>query len=246
MPQIAGYQLALNCRPDRSVQHTCKDRHTPVKDGRNVGISLSAGASLRDVQRATEQSKGASRGRRGKYSIIKASVSRQLKAQMSSPRPESSQPSRPAILGVHHIKLAVSNPTISIAWYERVLGARHITALDHVDTIGARFSAVCQMSCWGGLLLELRQNAVQATKDRGWDILTMSIAGRRELLQWIAWLDLCGTEHSPALVGVRGWILVFQVSLIHVLVMTGADILLLQDPDGRRFRLYTREEHGGN
>lgn len=89
---------------------------------------------------------------------------------------------RPAILGIHHIKLAVSNPTISIAWYERVLGAQHINHLDHLDANGIRFSAICRMSCWGGLLLELRQNTAQAVKDAGWDIITMSVAGRRELL----------------------------------------------------------------
>lgn len=124
----------------------------------------------------------------------------------------SSPPTRPAILGLHHLKFAVSNPSVSIAWYERVLGARHLTSLDHVDNTGARFSAVCQMRCWGNVLLELRQNTTQAAKDCGWDAVTMSIAGRDELLQWMAWLDHCGTAHSPVLVGVRGWILVFQVS----------------------------------
>ena len=131
---------------------------------------------------------------------------------MSSPsqRP-SSYSGRPQILGIHHLTFAVSNPSISLAWYERVLGARHVSSLDHIDANGARFSAVCQMSCWGGLLLELRQNTAQAAKDYGWDSVTMSIAGKKELMQWMAWLDLCGTAHSPVFVGVRGWILVFQV-----------------------------------
>lgn len=147
---------------------------------------------------------------------------------MASPsqRPEPTRPTRPAILGIHHLKLAVSNPAISIAWYERVLGARHVTSLDHVDARGVRFSAVCQMSAWGGLLIELRQNPAQAAKDYGWDPVTMSIAGRRELGQWIAWLDHCGTAHSTTLVGTRGWILVFQVSGVLVVHLKGEVLTL--------------------
>ena len=138
-----------------------------------------------------------------------------------------SQGSRPAVLGIHHLKFAVSNLDVSIAWYERVLGARRIPSLDHVDANGFRFAAVCEMADWSGLFLELRQCERQAQRTRGWDPVTLCVRGKGDIENWIKWLDRWRTTHSSLLVGVRGWLLVFE------------------DPDGRRFRLYTREEHGG-
>jgi hypothetical protein len=115
-----------------------------------------------------------------------------------------SQRPRPRILGVHHLKFAVSNLDVSLAWYERVVGAKRVPNLDHIRKDGSRFAAVCEMSEWSGLFLELRQTTEQALKDRGWDPATLSVQGREDLVRWIDWLDRWGTTHSPLLSGVRG------------------------------------------
>jgi hypothetical protein len=68
------------------------------------------------------------------------------------------------------------------------------------------------MPDWAGLYLELRENAVKALDDRSWDPVTLAVTDRKALLLWIKWLDLCGTQHSPILTGLRGWLIVFEVS----------------------------------
>ena len=123
-----------------------------------------------------------------------------------------SQRSRPRVSGIHHLKFAISNLDVSIAWYERVLGARRVPSLDHVRSDGSRFAAVCEMVEWSGLYLELRQTGGQAHKDRGWDPITLTVRGRQDLVRWIDWLDRWGTTHSPLLTGIRGWLLIFEVS----------------------------------
>lgn len=143
------------------------------------------------------------------------------------------------------MKFAVSNLDISLAWYERVLGARRIPSLDHISKTGVRFAAVCQMDDWSGLLLELRQTPVQASKERGWDPVTLSVKGRKELEAWIEWLEGWGTVHSPLMVGVRGWLVVFEVGPAGNPAFGLGTDAVNQDPDGRRIRMYTKEDHGG-
>ena len=98
--------------------------------------------------------------------------------------------------------------------YERVLGAQRISSLDHFQSSGERFAVICEMPDWAGLFLELRENAVKALDDRSWDPVTLAVADRKALLLWTKWLDLCGTQHSDVLTGLRGWLIVFEVRLI--------------------------------
>lgn len=123
-------------------------------------------------------------------------------------------PHRPLVLGIHHLKFAVSNLSLSLAWYERVMGAHRISTLDHVDGSGDRFAVICEMREWNGLFLEFRENASKALDDRNWDPVTLAVAGRRELGAWLRWLDLCGTRHSSLLTGLRGWLVVFEVGWV--------------------------------
>lgn len=120
-------------------------------------------------------------------------------------------PTRPKVIGIHHLKFAVSNLSFSLAWYSRVLGACRLPSLDHVDGSGTRFAVVCEMPDWGGLCLELRENAIRALNDRNWDAVTLVVRSKKDLGIWMKWLDLCGTRHSGVLTGMRGWLVVFEV-----------------------------------
>jgi hypothetical protein len=48
---------------------------------------------------------------------------------------------RPGLVGVHHLKLPVSDLEASIVWYQRVLSAQHLSKFDHVDSSGTRYAA---------------------------------------------------------------------------------------------------------
>ena len=48
---------------------------------------------------------------------------------------------RSGLVGMHHLKLPVSDLEASIAWYQRVLFAQHLSKFDHVDSSGTRYGA---------------------------------------------------------------------------------------------------------
>ena len=77
-----------------------------------------------------------------------------------------------------------------------------------------------------GALLELRLDPAAAGRQRGFDPFTLAVADREALSQWSSHLDQAGIAHSPVIVAIQAWLMV------------------LEDPDGYRLRLYTRETHG--
>lgn len=56
--------------------------------------------------------------------------------------------------------------------------------------------------------------------------MTLAVPDRAALEAWSQHLEALGIEHSPVLAGIQAWLVVFD------------------DPDGRRLRLYTLETHG--
>jgi hypothetical protein len=64
------------------------------------------------------------------------------------------------------------------------------------------------------MFLELRENAVKALDDRSWDPVTLVVKDRQDLCSWVKWLDMCGTQHSAILTGMRGWLIVFEVCTV--------------------------------
>lgn len=132
--------------------------------------------------------------------------------------------SAPIIHGIHHLKFPVADLDRALEFYEAVFGATRIPELDHVSN-GAAFAYILSVPNLG-TLLELRRNADLATLHRGFDPITLAVETRSDLKVWAMHLDSLALRHSGLLVGAIGWVLVFE------------------DPDLRRLRLYTREVHG--
>lgn len=131
----------------------------------------------------------------------------------------------PPLDGIHHLKFAVSDVAASLRFYEDVFGAVRLKAADHVDAEGRVYAYICDMPGFGTKLdLRLNQNHAQAA--RTFDPITLNIADRTVLRQWIAHCDALGVQHSGEIVTALAFMLV------------------IEDPDGRRIRLYTAEKHG--
>jgi catechol 2,3-dioxygenase-like lactoylglutathione lyase family enzyme len=131
----------------------------------------------------------------------------------------------PVIQGIHHLKFPVADLQRALEFYQRALGGVRIAEFDHIDPNGRLFAHILSVPNLGALL-ELRLDAALAQKHRGFDPLTLTVDSRTDLADWIRHLDETGVPHSPVLVGGLGWLVV------------------IEDPDGRRLRLYTRERHG--
>jgi quinol monooxygenase YgiN/catechol 2,3-dioxygenase-like lactoylglutathione lyase family enzyme len=136
-----------------------------------------------------------------------------------------STPETPAHAGIHHIKLPVSDLERSTEWYSAVLGARHLTELDHRRPDGTLFAVILDVPRIAGKV-ELRLDPKTAGALDAYDFLTLAIEDRTALDEWIRHLDALGIHHSPPIVAMVGWLLVAT------------------DPDGARLRFYTTQPHG--
>jgi len=132
---------------------------------------------------------------------------------------------RPPLRGIHDLKFAVSDLHESLRFYERALGAKHVLKLDHTRDDGTRFAAVVEVTGLG-TLLQLRLDPECAARQAMFDPLAIAVDDRAALERWDAALTALGVLHSPILAAVRGWLIV------------------IQDPDGNRIRLYTLESYG--
>ena len=131
----------------------------------------------------------------------------------------------PPLAGLHHIQLPVSDLDASIAWFERVLGARYQPQFDHYDAHAIRFAVILEVP---GLEvpLQLRHSHELAEAIVGYEPVTFGAADRAHLDDWGSHLDACGVEHS----GVRT-------------ARTG-ETIDFSSPDGARLRFYTLPAEG--
>jgi catechol 2,3-dioxygenase-like lactoylglutathione lyase family enzyme len=132
---------------------------------------------------------------------------------------------RPNLIGIHHLKFAVADLARSLDYYERVFGAQRIEKFDHIDPNGRLFAYIISIP-GTDTPLELRLNASAASRQIGFDPVTFLVDSRVDLEKWINHLSVSRVPHSGLLVGALGW------------------LVAMEDPDGRRIRLYTRETHG--
>jgi catechol 2,3-dioxygenase-like lactoylglutathione lyase family enzyme len=134
---------------------------------------------------------------------------------------------RPPLRGIHDLKFAVSDLDESLRFYERALGAKHVPELDHVRDHGTCFAAVVEVPGLG-TVLQLRLDPERAARQAMFDPLAIAVDDRAALGRWDAALTELGVLHSPILEAVSGWLI----------------LIVIQDPDGNRIRLYTLESHG--
>jgi catechol 2,3-dioxygenase-like lactoylglutathione lyase family enzyme len=132
----------------------------------------------------------------------------------------------PPLVGIHHIKFAVSDLERSLHFYESLLGGKRIPEADHRRTNdGSLYAYILEVP---GLTcpLELELNPAQAKKHRLFEALAIAVKDRQALRAWENFLAAKNIRHSPILPGVQGWLIV------------------VEDPDQNRVGLYTLEKHG--
>lgn len=126
--------------------------------------------------------------------------------------------------GIHHLKFAVSDLDRSLRFYELALNASRIPDADHIGDDGAPYAFIVTVPGLG-TLIELRLNPRQAERHKSFDAVTIAVDDRNALAGWEAHLAAHEILHSRILTALQAWLVV------------------VEDPDGNRFRLYTLEKH---
>jgi catechol 2,3-dioxygenase-like lactoylglutathione lyase family enzyme len=129
------------------------------------------------------------------------------------------------IAGIHHLKFAVADLERSLQFYESVFDVKRLSALDHRRPGGELFAMIVDFPDLGAPL-ELRLDPAAACAQKGFDPVTFSVQSNDDLSRWCTRLDELEVPHSPVLNGFAG------------------QLIVIEDPDGRRLRLYSLEPQG--
>ena len=127
------------------------------------------------------------------------------------------------ILGLHHVKVPVSDMVRSREFYERVLELEPLSEFRD-DHDGVVRGVVYQAK--GDLMISLREQPVAAAGLVGYDPFAMMLRGRADIEHWAARLDALGVDHDPIVEASIGFMLRFE------------------DPDGIEVRFYTLDAEG--
>ncbi|MFN8028639.1 MAG: VOC family protein [Acidimicrobiia bacterium] len=127
------------------------------------------------------------------------------------------------ILGLHHVKIPVSDMARSREFYERVLELEPLTEFRD-DHDGVVRGVVYRSK--GDLMISLREQPVAAAGLRGYDPFAMLLRGRADIDHWVDRLDELGIDHDP------------------VVEATVGSMLRFLDPDGIEVRFYTLDAEG--
>jgi catechol 2,3-dioxygenase-like lactoylglutathione lyase family enzyme len=128
----------------------------------------------------------------------------------------------PALAGVHHLKLPVSDLNRSRDWYQSRLG--YEVLIEFVEQ--GRLMGYSMLHPNGGPQLALRLDPERAVVAAGFDYFTIGVPGKDEIDQLAARLTALGEEHAGVHWATTGWILP-----------------MLHDPDGHEVRFYTMQQH---
>lgn len=126
------------------------------------------------------------------------------------------------ILGLHHVKVPVTDLSRSRRWYERVFDLEpEVEFPDEDGTVrGVAYRAQ------EGFTLALRENPTVARAIAGYDPFAILLQGRADIDAWASRLDRLGVAHSQVIEATIGWLMSFK------------------DPDGLELRFYTADRHG--
>jgi catechol 2,3-dioxygenase-like lactoylglutathione lyase family enzyme len=133
-----------------------------------------------------------------------------------------SMPDAPALAGVHHLKLPVTDLARSLAWYCSRLGYR--AEAEFVEQ--GQLTGYTMAHPNGGPLLGLRLDPERARAAAGFDYFSIGVPDKNAIDDLAGRLTALGEEHAGVHRASIGWILP-----------------LLHDPDGHEIRFYTIQHH---
>ena len=122
------------------------------------------------------------------------------------------------LVGIHHVKLPVSDLARSQAWYDRVLDLE--TVIEFVEDGVLRGVALGRDGRRPEIAL--RHDPDRARALSGFDAVALLVPSRDDVQRWSARLDDLGEPHGGLVQGHAG----------------GAVLVGLHDPDGIEIRLY--------
>ncbi len=113
----------------------------------------------------------------------------------------------PAITGIHHFSITVTDLEASLAWYERLLGAQRVPMkFPHYDCEDTGYGELLIEPRSGGVVIGLHTNTGNDGQRfdearTGLDHVALNVASRDELDQWTRRLDELGIPHSGVRAG---------------------------------------------
>jgi catechol 2,3-dioxygenase-like lactoylglutathione lyase family enzyme len=122
----------------------------------------------------------------------------------------------PAVVGLHHVRLPVSDVMRSHDWYIDVLGFEPRLCLEEEDNV---VGVVLAQS--SGLTLGLHYAPELAHAHEGFCSIALSVGTIDDLTRWCTYLDTLGVSHSAPAEGHLGW------------------YVEVPDPDGHVIQLHT-------
>jgi len=131
-------------------------------------------------------------------------------------------PDAPALAGIHHVKLPVTDLSRSREWYESRLGYQ--LQMEFVEQ--GRLMGYALAHPNGGPQLGLRLSPERARAAAGFDYFAIGVPDKEAIDQLAARLTTLGEQHAGVHWASIGWILPE-----------------LQDPDGHEVRFYTVVHH---
>jgi catechol 2,3-dioxygenase-like lactoylglutathione lyase family enzyme len=130
----------------------------------------------------------------------------------------------PRLRGLHHLKLPVADLDRSLAWYQRVFEAEHLSRFDHFGDDGVRYAVMLALP-GVDVPVELRWAPVAAAVTTGYDPINFAVGGLDDLRAWLCHLDALQVDHSPIISASAGHLVVFRSP-------DGLYLRLLTLPDG--------------